>query len=139
MRNATRKTLEEALRIAVDALGGLQQVGHDLRPDLEPDIAGQWLSHCLTAAKRDKLSLSQQRHIFRAAHAAGEHAGFEAFAATCGYTATPFAADTQFVDAVKRAEAAKREAIEAAHDLELLSDNPRLMAIMRAANLKVTP
>jgi hypothetical protein len=127
VRNATRKTLEEALRIAVDALGGLQQVGHDLRPDLEPDIAGQWLSHCLTATKRDKLSLSQQRHIFRAAHAAGEHAGFEALAATCGYTATPFA------------EAAKREAIEAARDLELLSDNPRLLAIMRAANLKVTP
>jgi hypothetical protein len=139
VKQPPRKTPEEALRASVDALGGLQEIGHEFKPEYEPGSAGQWLSHCLTAGCRDKLSLAQIVHIFRKAQSVGEHSGFEVFAAICGYTAAPIATDTQLVDAVKRAEAAKREAIDAARDLEMLSDNPRLMAIMRAANLKVTP
>ena len=139
MKQPPRKTPEEALRASVDALGGLQEIGHEFKPEYEPGSAGQWLSHCLTAGCRDKLSLAQIVYIFRKSQAIGEHVGFEAFAAICGYTATPIAADAELVEAVKRAEAAKREAIEAARDLEMLSDNPRLLSIMKAAGLKVEP
>jgi hypothetical protein len=136
---AARKTPEEALRISVDALGGLQSVGAELRPesDVDPIISGQWLSHCLTASKRDKLSLRQIAWIFRKAHNIGEHAGFEQFAALCGYTATPVAPAQELAELRHQADAAVRAAHDAARDLELLIDNPRLFATMRAAGLKI--
>ena len=53
--NRPSKTPEEALRISVDALGGLQDVGAELRheSEMDPISAGQWLSHCLIPTKRE--------------------------------------------------------------------------------------
>lgn len=136
-RRNPRKTPEECLRMAVDALGGLQEVGNMLRPDIDPMVAGQWLSHCLTATKRDKLSESQRVMIWQRAHAIGAHEGYQAFARSLGYTAEPTSPDAQLLDAYKRAEAARQAAAEAANDLATLIDNPRLLAAMRAANINV--
>lgn len=135
--NQPRKTPEEALRLASDALGGLQEAGHALRPELDPVLAGQWLAHCLTASKRDKLALSQIVLLLRKACAQGRHEGFEALAAACGYTATPASSEAQFADAVRRAHAARVEATKAAADLEELASRPELLARMQAAGLKV--
>lgn len=131
------KTPEEALRASVDAIGGLQECGHLFRPDADPAIAGQWLSHCLTATKRDKLALSQIVLLFRRAGLLGEHDGFATFAACCGYAATPITPEAEFTAALKRAEAVKADATRAAADLESLMDNPELLARMRAAGLNV--
>lgn len=79
------RTPEEALRLAVDALGGEKVVGSMLKPDIEPALAGQWLSHCLSRYERHKLSLTQQVLILSKAKQNGAHAGFEAFAELCGY------------------------------------------------------
>lgn len=80
------RTPEEALRLCVDALGGLQAVGHRLKgEDSDPVLAGVWLSHALTATCRDKLSLSQIVWIFREAHEIGFHAGVDDFAEIIGY------------------------------------------------------
>jgi hypothetical protein len=136
-RNNTRKTPEECLRIAVESLGGLQEVGHMLRPDMDPALAGQWLSHCLTSTKRDKLSEQQRHLIWRRAHAIGAHEGYQAFARSLGYSADPITVDAQLVDAIKRAEAARLVAAETANDLASILDNPRLIATLKAANINV--
>lgn len=138
MRKTIQKTPEEALRASVDAIGGLQEIGAALKgADADPVLAGQWLSHCLTADKRDKLSLSQIVHVFRRAHGAGEHDGFAVFAQLCGYQVTPVGFDAQLADVIKRAQVAAEAARRAAEDVESLSDNPELLARMKAAGLKV--
>jgi hypothetical protein len=135
--NPHRKSPEEALRQAADALGGLQCAGHLLQPDKDPAIAGHWLGHCLTSTKRDKLALSQIVMLFRRAGLLGAHDGFATFAACCGYAATPITPEAEFAAALKRAETIKAEACRAAADLETLLDNPELLARMQAAGLKL--
>lgn len=137
MKQSIRRTPEEALRASVDALGGLQAVGHTFKPEADPILAGQWLAHCLTAAKRDKLSLAQIVHVFKSAHAAGEHDGFAVFALLCGYRVEAVGIDAELAEAKRRAEKAVAEAIEAARHLQSLADNPELLARMQAAGLKV--
>lgn len=137
MKSNIRRTPEEAIRASVDALGGLQEVGHTFKPEADPMIAGQWLSHCLTAAKRDKLSLQQVVHIFKRAHALAEHDGFAVFALLCGYQVQPIGADAALSDALKAARETQAQAEEAARNLQTLIDNPKLLATMRAAHLKV--
>lgn len=132
-----RKTPEEALRISVDALQGLQVVGAELKPEYAPDNAGQWLAHCLTATHRQKLSLSQIVWIFRRAANQGDHEGFAAFAAACGYQAKPVDAVAELTEVRQAAERAVRAARDAAKDLMLLSENPELLARMQAAGLKI--
>lgn len=137
-RHAIRKTPEEAMRASVDALGGLQEVGAQLKgAAADPVLAGQWLAHCLTAAKRDKLSLAQIVHVFRSAHGVGEHDGFAVFAQLCGYQVTPVGFDAQLAQALKRAEQAATEAQQARDEIASLSDNPELLARMTKAGLKV--
>lgn len=107
-----RHTPEDALRRAVDALGGPQRVGHDLKPEMPPPVAGVWLSHCLTASKRDKLSLSQIACIFRDAYKAGEHDGFMAFAESLGYRVIGIEPQAQADELTKSAEAKISQAIQ---------------------------
>lgn len=132
--------MDEALRTAVEALGGLKEVGHLLRPDIDPVSAGQWLSHCLSQGKRDKLASTQIDYIFDHAAQIGAH---EALQGWCrgrgaGYTAAPTAPAVALAEAQQRALAAKQEAEQAAQDIQQLIDNPRLFATMRAAGLKVS-
>lgn len=135
--SSKRRTPEEALRIAVEDLGGLQEVGARLRPEIDPILAGQWLAHCLTATKRDKLSLAQVQRIWEWAHAIGAHEGFEAFAASLGYTAVAHTPEAQLAEALKRAEQARAHAEATARDLQTILDNPQLVALMRAAHINV--
>lgn len=139
MKTLRRVGLDEALRMAVDALGGLQEVGSILRPDVDPILSGQWLSHCLTASKRDKLSTSQIDLIFDRAAEAGEHEGIKHWARSRGggYHATPIAAGNVLAEASQRAIELQKAADAARHDLNSLIDNPRLLAQMQHAGLKV--
>jgi len=106
-------TPEEALRVAVDALGGLQVVGHYLRVDLDPVIAGQWLSHCLTPTCRDKLSLSQVLWILRQAKLKGAHDGAEMLNALAGYhVSAVIDPNEEIADMLRKAQQANRESAE---------------------------
>jgi hypothetical protein len=131
------RTPEEALRASVDALGGLQKVGHGFKPETDPALAGQWLSHCLTKGKRDKLSLDQVVHIFKQAHAAADHDGFAVFALLCGYQVQPLGVDAQLADALRQAREAQERAEETARNLQTIIDNPKLLATLRAAHVNV--
>jgi hypothetical protein len=70
----------EAIRAAVQALGGFKRVGSDLKPDLAIDAAGRWLADCLNPEKRDILPPSALAYIRRKAREKGCHilAAFEA-------------------------------------------------------------
>jgi len=132
-----RRTPEEALRASVAGIGGLQEVGSQLKPESDPVLAGQWLAHCLTADKRDKLSLAQIVLIFHRAYLQGEHDGFQQFAALCGYEAKPVLPEELLAVALKRAQQAKADADETARNLQTLIENPKLLATLKAAHVNV--
>ena len=120
---------QEALRMAVDDLGGEQRAGHLLRPELDPILAGQWLSHCLSLHERHKLSLEQLVLLLLTARKDGKHRAFEALAELCGYRVTAVVTDAEVIaDLARKAEKAAREAGE-------LTDEIR--ARMRAAHLGI--
>ena len=125
------RTPEEAFRLAVDALGGEKVVGYMLKPDIEPALAGQWLSHCLSRYERHKLSLTQQVLILSKAKQKGAHAGFEAFAELCGYRVTAV------LDPNEEMAQLARKALAASNAANELTQE--LTARMRAANLRIDP
>lgn len=63
----------EAIRAAVQALGGFKRVGADLRPDIAVDAAGRWLADCINPDKREILPPSALAYIRRKAREAGCH------------------------------------------------------------------
>lgn len=123
------RTPEESLRLAVDALGGEKAVGYALRPDIDPAIAGQWISHCLSLHERHKLSLGQIVLILSRAKAIGEHRGFEAFAKICGYRVTAV------IDPADELADLARQSSEAARLANELS--AEVLSRMRATGIKV--
>lgn len=63
----------DAVRYAIEGLGGFKRVGHDMRPDLSVEAAGRWLADCCNPDKREKLSLTELAYIRKTARAAGVH------------------------------------------------------------------
>lgn len=138
--NRRTKTPEAALRMASDAVGEPSEVSvllDKVKWGAEPDAGGRWLSHCLDPDRRAKLSLRQVHHIFRLACEAGEHEGFAEFARLCGYSVQAIAPEAQLAEALKAAEAARRDAEQTARDLQTLIDNPRLTAWARRTGVKL--
>lgn len=70
----------DAVRAAVEGLGGYKRVGHDMRPDLSVEAAGRWLADCVNPDKRENLSLTELAYIRKAARQSGVHvlAAYEA-------------------------------------------------------------
>lgn len=80
---------EDALRAAVQALGGAKKVGAMLWPDKTIDNAGRQLLDCLNASRAEKLELSQIMRVLSWAKDAGFHAPFAWLAGEVGYEARP--------------------------------------------------
>lgn len=89
---------EDALRAAVQALGGAKAVAARMWPDRAPDAAARHLLDCLNTARAERLAPSQVMFILRLAHEAGCHGPMQWLAAEIGYEARP----------VNRAEEADR-------------------------------
>lgn len=123
--------LAEGLRISVEALGGLQVVGHRLWPEMHPILAGQRLGHCLqgTGKRREKLSLAQIDWIFLEAFAAGKHDGAERFMQGINYRITAK------IDPREEVADLTRRAVAAAHESAELSN--KALALAHAMHLKV--
>jgi hypothetical protein len=66
-------TLEDAIRSAVDALGGPKRVGADLWPSRRLPEAARLLNHALDVDRPEKLSLGEVELIGRLAREAGCH------------------------------------------------------------------
>ena len=133
-------TPERAVELASDAIGEPKEVAVMLWPTKykhRPESGGDWLGHCLTPERREKLDLCDVVAIFREAASLGEHEGFAAFAAMCGYDATPSDVEAELRRAREEAASMLRAAQQAVHDYDELAQRPELLARMRAANLKV--
>lgn len=102
------ESVNEALRSAVNGLGGFKKVGPLMRPELTVDTAAGWLRDCLNPDRREKLSPEQVMFIIREAGKANIHSLMSFIAFDTGYKATPVAPQTReaelqqkFVDAVE--------------------------------------
>lgn len=80
---------EDALRAAVQALGGAKMVGAKLWPDKSPDAAGRLLLDCINPGRAEKLELSQVMRVLAWAREAGVHGPMSWIAAEVGYEAKP--------------------------------------------------
>lgn len=80
---------EDALRAAVQALGGSKKVGSMLWPDKGVDAASRHLLDCINPGRAEKLDINQVMMIFRLAKEAGCHAPFSWFAGEIGYDCNP--------------------------------------------------
>jgi len=80
---------EDALRAAVQALGGTKKLGAVLWPDKAVDAASRALLDCLNESRHEKLDLSQVMLVLSLAKEAGCHAPFVWLAGQVGYDAHP--------------------------------------------------
>lgn len=80
---------EDALKSAVQALGGAKVVGPMLWPDKSVDSAARQLLDCLNTSRSEKLDVSQVILVFTKARSAGHHVPFMWFAQEVGYEAKP--------------------------------------------------
>jgi hypothetical protein len=80
---------EDALRTAVQALGGAKQVGPMLWPDKSVDAASRLLLDCINSSRSEKLEFTQIMRIFSLAKEAGCHGPFSWIAGEIGYEAKP--------------------------------------------------
>jgi hypothetical protein len=80
---------EDALKAAVQALGGAKAVGHQLWPDKGIDASARLLLDCLNPSRSEKLELSQIMRILSLAHQQGYHTAALWFTHQIGYDARP--------------------------------------------------
>lgn len=76
---------EDALRAAVQHLGGAKKVGLLLWPDRSADAAARLLLDCLNVSRAEKLELSQVMRILALAKEAGAHQPAQWIMAEVGY------------------------------------------------------
>lgn len=80
---------EDALRAAVQSLGGAKHIGALLWPDKTPDASGRLVQDCLNPSRSEKFDVTQVMFILRKAKESGVHGPFMWFAAEIGYDARP--------------------------------------------------
>lgn len=80
---------EDALRAAVQALGGAKKVGPMLWPDKTVDNSARLLLDCVNPSRSEKLDCSQMMLIFKSAKDTGCHSPFAWFATEVGYDIKP--------------------------------------------------
>lgn len=78
---------EDALRSAVEHLGGAKQVGAMLWGAKSPDAARTRLLDCLNPSRTERLDLSEAMAILKAAKEKGHHAPFAWICGEIGYEA----------------------------------------------------
>ncbi len=112
--NLIHEDIYDAIRTAVQALGGAKKVGAMLWPDKMPDKAGEWLNSCLNQSRPEKLDPEQVLFIARAARQVGCHVVADYFASDCGYQFTPIEPKDEVAEL-------QRQYIEAAKTIHALT------------------
>ena len=80
---------EDALRAAIQALGGAKKVGVALWPDKGVDAAARLLMDCINPARNEKLDYTQHMLVYKMAKDIGVHSPFAWCAAQIGYDIKP--------------------------------------------------
>lgn len=123
------ETAEDALKAAVQALGGTKKVGSLFWGDLQVDRAGTKLSDCLNTGRPEKLDLSQVMTIFSLAKTAGCHAPFAWWADQIGYDIKPIAAAEEVDRLTSVVETSTRTLATALATLERLQRGATMRAV----------
>lgn len=116
----------DAIRAAVQALGGFKRIGSEMKPDLAVDAAGRWLADCCSPDRREKLDLTQLAWLRRRARSAGVHvlAAFEMRDA--GY------AEPQPVEPEDERAALQREFVQSTKSLEKMLARLQALGVSNA-------
>lgn len=126
----------DALKGAVRALGGAKKAGPLLRRECHH--AEGWLLNCLNADHAQKLDPEQVILLLKLAQEAGFHDAMHFLEHAAGYQpSAPIALESQLAEALADAKAARVRFEEKERDLELLVNNPKLLATFRAHFIKV--
>jgi hypothetical protein len=83
------ETPEDALRAAVQALGGSKRVGAMMWPDKTPDNAGRAMNDCLNPGRSERLNLGQVMRVLAWARDVGCHEPMRWLCHEVGYEARP--------------------------------------------------
>ncbi len=110
----------DAVRSAVQALGGAKQVGARLWPDKSPDTAGRLLLDCLNASRSEKLELTQVMRVLAWAREAGFHGPMQWICSEIGYEARPVTKAEEVDRLVTVLEESTRTMVSALATLERL-------------------
>lgn len=122
--------LNEAIREAVNALGGMKAVGSALKPDQSPINAGKWLADCINPARTARLEPEQLAYIRRKARAAGCHVLAAYEARDAGY------APPQPIAPEDEKAQLQREFIASVKRLEAVEARMARSALVRVTNLR---
>lgn len=119
------ESYEEAIRAAVNSLGGFKKVGSLLWPSKPADDAGRQLAACLNTDKREKLCINELALIRREARKAGVHILAHYEARDAGYS------EPQPLNPEDEAAQLQREYIAAVRGLQALQTRIDQNATMR--------
>lgn len=114
----------DALKAAVQALGGSKKVGQMLWQDKGVDAASRLLLDSLNPGRNEKLSLSQVIFILRAAKDAGHHGPFQWIAGEIGYDAHPVSRAEEADRMLTVIEQSTKQLAAALRAMENLKNNP---------------
>lgn len=109
--------IQDALRVTVQALGGMKPVGCKLWPEKAPDAAGRLLADCLNSAKPEKLSPEQVVLIAKWGREVGCHAIASYYGQECAYEFKPIDPDLErdrLADSIHEASQTLTRLIQAA-------------------------
>lgn len=112
--NLIHEDIYEAIKTAVQALGGAKKVGSTLWPDKSPDKAGELLNNCLNRTRHEKLDPEQVLFLSREARKVGVHSIAVFFGDDGGYQITPIEPKDEMAEL-------QRQYIEAAKSLHALT------------------
>ena len=105
------RTPHYAFRLAAESLGAAKDVGAKFKPELSGEAASNWLTHRLSANRKERFNPLQIIRLFRLAKEKGAHTGFELFADLCGYRVVAVIdARDEIADLARQAQAAAEAA-----------------------------
>jgi hypothetical protein len=117
--------IETALTAVVLALGGPKKVAGEMWTTEDPTLKSQYLKHCLTADRREKLSLREILWLFKAGREADCHTAMYFLTTECGYS------EPMIVDPRDERQKLQREFIKSKEELaRLLSKMDRLPKVV---------
>lgn len=122
------ESINDAIREAVQAIGGYKKLGTLMFPDLPADQSAGRVRDCLNADRREHFTPEQMLMIARLAKSAGNNAIMEFFAIELGYL-KPVAVDPD--DEIARLQ---REFVEATKSLHHMAS--RIEAISATAAVR---
>jgi hypothetical protein len=120
---------EDAIRNAVQQLGGAKQVGPLLWPDKSVDAASRLLLDCLNQSRSEKLEISQVLHILRLARNAGFHATTQWLNNEIGYEARPVVKEEEMDRLTSVVEQSTKTLAAALKQLERIQTQGNIKAV----------